>query len=70
MNNEGQITGTYLMLNLYMIYKENIMITNNQDIIERESKNLGACFDIIIENMGKEVILLRLISQQIALIYL
>ena len=38
-NNNGDIEGTYLMLNLYMIYKENIRIIEEEDIIESEMVN-------------------------------
>ena len=33
-SNDGLITGTTLMLNMYMIYKENVMITDDIEVIE------------------------------------
>lgn len=58
MNNKGEISGTFIMLNMYMIYKESIMITNDIDVIESEKKNLGDDYDIIASNIGQEVLLL------------
>ena len=47
MDNNGIITGTYLMLNLYMIYKENVMIINGPKVIMKEKKNLGEHLHVI-----------------------
>ena len=69
--NEGMIIGTNLMMNMYMIYKENVMITDDLDVIEGQKKNIGPeNFEIIMENAGHEVLLLRLLSSVKALIYL
>ena len=46
-DNNGHITGTYLMLNLFMIYQENITIVNSDEIIQKERKNLGENIEII-----------------------
>lgn len=52
-NNHGRVTGTYLMLNLYMIYKENMMITFNKEMIESQRKNISEeVFDVIMKNSG------------------
>lgn len=51
-NNKGEISGTNIMLNMYMIYKESIMITNDLEMIENEKKNLGEFYDIIASNKG------------------
>ena len=40
------------MLNLYMIYKENIMITEDIEAISIEKKNIGDDYEIIRKNMG------------------
>lgn len=69
-NNKGEISGTYIMLNMYMIYKESIMITNDIEILETERKNLGDFFQIIESNMGQEVLLLGKHKERTGLIYL
>lgn len=69
-NNMGEISGVNFMLNLYMVYKENVMITDDTKLIEDEKKVLGDNYDIILENKGQEVILLKLTTQTIGLIYL
>lgn len=70
-NNKGFITGTYLMLNLYMIYQENVLITDDFQKIIDQKKNIAECdFDIIMENAGQEVLLLRLKTATRGLIYL
>lgn len=43
------------MLNLYMIYKDKITITNDINKIEQEEKNLGIYFEIIKRNAGCEI---------------
>jgi hypothetical protein len=59
------------MLNMYMIYKENVMITDEIDLIENQKKNIGPeNYEIIFENAGQEVLLLRMLSSVKALIYL
>lgn len=59
------------MLNMYMIYKENVMITEDFDLIEGQKKNIGPeIYDVIIENAGHEVLLLRILSSVKALVYL
>lgn len=69
--NQGNITGTILMLNLYMIYKENVMITDDTELIESQKKNIGEeYFDVIMQNAGQEVLLLRTLSTVKALVYL
>ena len=40
-DNKGYISGTYLMMNLYMIYKENVMITDDLEEITKQKKNIG-----------------------------
>lgn len=70
-DNKGKITGTYLMLNLYMIYKESTLITNDFQKITDQKKNIGENdFDIIMQNAGEEVLLLRKKSSSKGLIYL
>ena len=70
-DNQGRITGTYLMLNLYMIYKENILITTDMKTIEEQKKNITEDdYEIIAENAGEEVLLLRMKTNTKALIYL
>ena len=52
-SNQGLITGTYLMLNLYMIYKESTMITTDTAAIDAQRKNIEEnCFDVIKQNAG------------------
>lgn len=46
-DNEGVISGVTLMLNLYMVYKENVMITEDPELIESEKKNLGDDYEVI-----------------------
>lgn len=46
-DNQGIITGTHLMLNLYMIYKENTLIDHDEQKIVAEKKNLGDNYEII-----------------------
>ena len=59
------------MMNLYMIYKENVMITEDEEEIRNQKKNIGEQYlDIILENAGKEVLLLRTMSTTKGLIYL
>lgn len=59
------------MMNLYMIFKENVMITDETDEIVNQKKNIGEDFlDIILENAGEEVLLLRTMSTTKGLIYL
>lgn len=36
------------MLNLYMIYKENIMIIDDIDAIAQEKKNIGEDYEVIL----------------------
>lgn len=70
-DNKGKVSGTYLMLNLYMIYKENVMITDDLEEIRKQKKNIGEeFFDVIAENAGEEVLLLRTMSTTKGLIYL
>ena len=70
-NNQGRITGTYLMLNLYMIYQENTLITDDVMKIMDQKKNIDEnAFEIILENAGQEVLLLRLKTASRGLIYL
>lgn len=70
MNNQGDINGINLMLNTYMIYKENVMITTDEEEIEKEKKALGENYEIIMSYSGHEVILLRKITPTIGLIYM
>ena len=61
------------MLCLYMVYKENVMLTEDLDAIQDEEKNLenlGTNIDVIKANAGQEVILLRLTTSTVGLIYL
>lgn len=59
------------MLNLYMIYKENMMITFDTEKIEAQKKNIEeAAFDVLMQNAGQEVLLLRTLSATSCLIYL
>ena len=61
------------MFNLFMVYKENVMITEDHQIIRDEKKNLenlGTSLDLLLENAGQEVILLRLTTSSVGLIYL
>lgn len=69
-NNNGDISGTYLMLNMFMIYKESVLITSDQTKIESQKKNLGADYNIIMANRGMEVLLLRVKKENLGLIYL
>lgn len=57
-------------MNLYMIYKENIMIIDDIDAIAQEKKTMGDDYDVILQNMGQEVLLLRPMQSTKALIYL
>ena len=59
-----------MMLCMYMIYKDNIMIKDDRDAILKEKKNLGCNLHTILQNMGKEVLLLRPLQGGKALIYL
>lgn len=54
-DNNGMISGTYLMLNLYMIYTDKITITSDISLIEQQEKNLGIDFEIIKRNAGCEI---------------
>lgn len=69
-NNNGDVSGTYLMLNTFMIYKESVLITSDQTIIQNQKKNLGTYFNVIMANAGQEVLLLRIKHENLALIYL
>lgn len=70
-DNKGHIDGTHLMMNMYMIFKENVMITEEEKEIRDQKKNIGEeNLDIILENAGKEVLLLRTMSTTKGLIYL
>ena len=54
-NNDGMIEGTYLMMNLYMIYKENIRLIEEQDTIDHtmaEVEEYKEYIKIIISNAG------------------
>ena len=42
-----------------MIYQENITIVNSKEIIHKERKNLGENIEIIVKNIGKEVLFIR-----------
>lgn len=59
-----------MMLCMYMIYKDNIMIKDDRDAILKEKKNLSGNLNIILQNMGKEVLLLKPLQGGKALIYL
>ena len=39
------------MLNMYMIYKENIRITAEEELIKEKKKDLGSNYEVILENM-------------------
>jgi len=72
-NNDGMIEGTYLMMNLYMIYKENIRLIEEQDTIDHtmaEVEEYKEYVKIIISNAGQEVIFLRPTTSGNGLIYL
>lgn len=70
MNNKGEISGTRIMLNMYMIYKESVMITSEIDVITDEQKNLGSNYNIILSYVGQEVLLLGKEKEKTGLIYL
>ena len=69
-SNKGEITGTYLMMNMYMIMKQSVLITENKELVELERKNLGENYDVIKSNIGEEVLLLRKMSPTMVLILL
>ena len=40
------------MLNLFMIYQENVAIVKSKSIVQKEKRNLGENFDLILKNIG------------------